>query len=60
VNINGAVDAALETVADFMDSVNAPSAIRLFEKLEAKHPQAKEIYMIPDNARYYRSEIPAA
>jgi hypothetical protein len=61
VNINGAVDVTtLETVTDFTDSVNAPSAIRLFKKLEAKHPQAKEIYMILDNASYYRSKIPAA
>jgi hypothetical protein len=36
VNINGAVDIdTLETVADFTDSVNSQSTIRLFDKLEA-------------------------
>jgi len=27
----------------------------LFSKIEAKHPDAKKIYIIVDNARYYRS-----
>jgi transposase len=58
VNINGAVDVTtLETVTDFTDSVNAQSTIRLFGKLEAKHPSAKEIHVILDNASYYRSKI---
>jgi transposase len=58
VNINGAVDVTtLETVTDFTDSVNAPSTIRLFGKLEAKHPPVKEIHVILDNAMYYRSKI---
>jgi transposase len=58
VNINGAVDVTtLETVTDFTESVNAQSTSRLFGKVEAKHPSAKEIHVILDNARYYRSKI---
>jgi len=58
VNINGAVDIdTLETVTDFTDSVNSQSTIRLFDKLEAKHPDAKKIHVIVDNARYYKSQM---
>jgi transposase len=57
VNINGAVDIdSLETVTDFSDSVNSQSTIRLFKKLELKHPLAKKIHVIADNARYYKSK----
>ena len=58
VNINGAVDIdTLETVTDFADSVNSQSTIRLFDKLEAKHPDAKVIHVIVDNAKYYKSQM---
>jgi len=57
VNINGAVDIdSLETVTDFTDSVNSQSTIRLFKKLEFKHPNAAKIHVIADNARYYQSK----
>jgi transposase len=57
VNINGAVDIdSLETVTDFSDSVNSQSTIRLFKKLELKHPDAEKIHVIADNARYYKSK----
>jgi len=58
VNINGAVDIeTLETVTDFADSINSQSTIRLFDKLEAKHPDAKVIHVIIDNAKYYKSKL---
>ena len=58
VNINGVVDIdTLETVTDFTDSVNSQSTIRLFDKLEAKHPNAKKIHVIVDNAKYYKSQM---
>ena len=58
VNINGAVDIdTLETVTDFTDSINSQSTIRLFDKLEAKHPDAKVIHIIVDNATYYKSVL---
>jgi len=58
VNINGAVDIdTLQTVTDFTDSINSQSTIRLFDKLEAKHPEAKVIHIIVDNATYYKSQL---
>jgi transposase len=58
VNINGAIDIdTLETVTDFTESINSQSTIRLFDKLEAKHPHAKVIHIIVDNATYYKSPL---
>lgn len=56
LNINGAIDIeTLEPVTGFYDTINAQSTIDLFDKIEAKHPEADAIYIIVDNARYYRS-----
>jgi transposase len=56
LNINGAIDIeTLEPVTGFYDTINAQAAIDLFDKIEAKHPEADVIYIIVDNARYYRS-----
>jgi len=56
LNINGAIDIeTLEPVTGFYETINAQSAMDLFARLEAKHPKAKKIYVIVDNARYYRS-----
>jgi len=56
LNINGAINIeTLEPVTGFYDTINAQAAIDLFAKIEAKHPDAEVIYIIIDNARYYRS-----
>ena len=56
LNINGAIDIeTLEPVVGFYDTINAQATIDLFGKIEAKHPDADVIYIIIDNARYYRS-----
>jgi len=56
LNINGAINIeTLEPVTGFYDTINAQAAIDLFAKIEAKHPDADAIYIIVDNARYYRS-----
>ena len=58
LNINGAINIeTLEPTTGFYDTINADSAIDLFSKIEAKHPAAKTIYIIVDNARYYRSRL---
>lgn len=58
LNINGAIDIeTLEPVTGFYDTINAQAAIHLFAKIEAKHPDADAIYIIIDNARYYRSRL---
>ncbi|RKY10027.1 MAG: IS630 family transposase [Planctomycetota bacterium] len=56
LNINGAINIeTLEPVTGFYDTINAQAAIHLFSKIQAKHPDADAIYIIIDNARYYRS-----
>ena len=58
LNINGAIDIeTLEPVTGFYDTINAQAAIDLIGKIEAKHPDADTIYIIVDNARYYRSVL---
>lgn len=58
MNINGAINIeTLEPTTGFYDTINADSAIDLFAKIEAKHPDANVIYVIVDNARYYRSRL---
>ena len=56
LNINGAINIeTFESTTGFYDTINAQAAIHLFAKIEAKHPDADVIYIIVDNARYYRS-----
>lgn len=56
LNINGAINIeTLEPTIRFYETINAQSAKDLFAKIENKHPKAKVIYVIVDNARYYRS-----
>jgi transposase len=57
LNINGAKDLErLEPVVRFDESINAESTIALFEQLEALNIVATWIYVLCDNARYYRSK----
>ena len=56
LNINGAINIetmSCETVIEA--AVNADSTIMLLQQLESKHRKADVIYVICDNARYYRS-----
>ena len=58
LNINGAINIeTLEPTTGFYDTINADSTIDLFSKIEAKHVDAETIYIIVDNARYYRSRL---
>jgi transposase len=58
LNINGAINLeTLESTTGFYETINAESAVDLFAKVEAKHPEARTIYMIVDNARYYHSRV---
>jgi transposase len=55
LNINGAIDLdRLEPVVRFDESINAESTIALFKQLEQLNVLAVCIYVICDNARYYR------
>ena len=58
ININGALDADTHAVITREDeSINAISTIALLEQIEAAYPLAVIIYVICDNARYYRSKL---
>lgn len=59
ININGAINAQnpteIHTVIE--ETVNAQSTITLFEKILAANPHKDKVYIISDNAKYYRSKI---
>jgi transposase len=56
VNIHGAVNiGTLDTVVDFTKTVNKESSLRLFQKIIKRHPKAKAIHIVLDNATYYTS-----
>lgn len=58
LNINGAFNAeTLKAVVRFDDTINADSTVALFQRLEREHADAQKIYIICDNARYYRSKV---
>jgi transposase len=57
LNINGAVNIdSLETVCRFYDTINGEATIDLCKAIEEHYPKAGIIYIICDNARYYRSK----
>lgn len=58
ININGALDAQTHDVIVRDDeSINAVSTIELLKTIEVAYPLAVIIYVICDNARYYRSKL---
>jgi len=58
LNSNGAINIeTLEPTTGFYDTINADSTIDLFSRIEGKHLDAESIYIIVDNARYYRSRL---
>lgn len=58
ININGAIDCAgLCPITRYDDTINAQSTVALLQQIEQQHPAAAHIYVICDNARYYRSQI---
>ncbi len=59
ININGACNVEKTDVIIHEDvSVNAQSTIALFEKMQQHQPKGK-LFVIADNARYYRSKLVA-
>ncbi len=58
IDINGAIDCVgLCLIIRYDDTINAQSTVALLQQIEQKHPAATRIYVICDNARYYRSQI---
>jgi transposase len=58
VNLNAALNAYAPTqvLLDETSCVNAQSTQRLYEQLLAAHPDKARIYVICDNARYYKNK----
>jgi transposase len=58
VNINGLLNAkdVTDVIAIDCESVNALSTQELYQKAIDRHPEANTIYIISDNARYYRNK----
>lgn len=58
ININGALDADTHDIIARDDkSINAVSTIELLKKIEETYPLAVVIYIVCDNAKYYRSRL---
>lgn len=58
LNLNGVVNVeSMQVVVRSDETLDAASTTTLFETLEKKHPRAGRIYVIADNARYYRSRL---
>ena len=58
LNVNGAINIdTKDLIIDIGDTVNAQSAIILFEKILKKHKSDEKIYIVCDNAGYYRSRL---
>lgn len=57
VNLNAAINAHCPTQVHLheTDCVNAQSTKALYEKLLTAHPDGRPIYVLCDNARYYRN-----
>jgi transposase len=58
LNINGVIDCNdLSAIVRYDDTINAQSTIKLFQQIEAQNPDAGQIHIICDNARYYHAEL---
>ena len=57
LNVSGALDSVTKEIVVREDErLNAESSIELFRTLEKKNPKADTIYLILDNAGYYKGE----
>jgi transposase len=57
LNLNGALDIDThQVVVQAAETINAQSTIELFKALEEMNPLAATIWVILDNARYYRNK----
>jgi transposase len=58
VNINGLLNAkdVTDVIAVDCESVNAQSTKELYQLALEKHPDAEKIYIISDNAKYYKNK----
>lgn len=61
LNINGALDMETMTVTThFSKTINAEETMKLFDKIHLVYKDKRTIYLIVDNARYYKNKDVAA
>jgi len=57
LNINGVLNLeTMDTVEHFCDTINAETTMELYDKVQAAYPDKTTIYIIEDNARYYKNK----
>ena len=57
VTINGALDSETKAIIVQEDQVlNADNTIKFFKKIESKYPSSETIYIVLDNAGYYKGK----
>lgn len=57
LNINGALDIRTMTVTThFSETINAEETIKLFDKIQLIYKDKTTVYLIIDNARYYKNK----
>ena len=58
LNINGVLNIeTMETVTHFSETINAEETVHLFDKIQATYPSKRKIYLVVDNARYYKNKL---
>lgn len=57
LNINGALELGekIKVITHFSETINAQEVIAHYEKIEAAYPDKRVIYLVEDNARYYKN-----
>lgn len=56
LNINGALDVeSMRVITHFSETINADEVIKHYDKIQEAYPDKKTIYIIEDNARYYKN-----
>lgn len=57
LNINGALDLeGMKLTTYFSETINAEETIHLLDKIQTSYPDKTNIYLIADNARYYKNK----
>ena len=61
LNINGALDMeTMSVTTHFSETINAQETIKLFDKIQLSYQNKTTIYLIVDNARYYKNKAVTA
>lgn len=57
LNINGALNMdTMQVTTHFSETINAQETIKLFDKIQLEYKDKTTIYLIIDNARYYKNK----